>query len=54
MAAAVTEELATQVYRDPDDVNGMAATELTTYVINAELATVFTGKCHQYVGSTDT
>lgn len=45
---AVTEGLATQVYRDPAGVNGMPAAELTARVITTELATVFTGECRQY------
>ncbi|GAB3206996.1 transcriptional regulator, TetR family [Marinactinospora thermotolerans DSM 45154] len=46
--AAVTEGLATQVYRDPAGVNGTPAAELAESLIAAELATVFTGECRQY------
>lgn len=46
--AAVTEGLALQVYRDPAGVNGVSAAELSASVIASELATVFTGECHQY------
>jgi AcrR family transcriptional regulator len=52
--AAVTEGLATQIYRAPDGVHGIPAAELTTSVIGTELATIFTGTCHQYTGSTAT
>jgi AcrR family transcriptional regulator len=45
---AVTEGLATQVYRDPAGVNGVPAAELSASVIAAELALVFTGECRQY------
>ncbi|MFC9970398.1 TetR/AcrR family transcriptional regulator [Spirillospora sp. NPDC127200] len=48
--AAVTEGLAMQVYRDPAGVNGVPAAELATAIIDAELATVFTGRCRQYEG----
>nr|BFE38213.1 TetR/AcrR family transcriptional regulator [Actinomadura rugatobispora] len=46
--AAVTEGLAMQVYRDPAGVNGTPAARLVADVIDAELAAVFTGECHQY------
>lgn len=49
--AAVTEGLATQIYRDSRDLNGVPAAELAAPVIDAELATVFTGECHQYTGT---
>ncbi|WP_052850869.1 TetR/AcrR family transcriptional regulator [Streptomyces avicenniae] len=47
---AVAEGLALQVYRDPGGVEGTPAAELTAAVIDAELATVFTGTCRQYTG----
>ncbi|GAB2971982.1 TetR/AcrR family transcriptional regulator [Streptomyces pseudoechinosporeus] len=50
---AVTEGLAMQVYRDPVGVNGVPAAELSASVIEAELAVVFTGECHQYVTATE-
>ncbi|GAA1526938.1 TetR/AcrR family transcriptional regulator [Actinomadura kijaniata] len=42
--AAVTEGLAMQVYRTPET----ADEPLATSIIRSELATVFTGECHQY------
>ena len=42
--AAVTEGLATQVYRDPAGVPA----DLAASIIESELAAVFTGECHQY------
>lgn len=46
--AAVTEGLALQVYRDPAGVPGVSAADVVASVIDAELATVFTGECRQY------
>jgi hypothetical protein len=51
--AAMIEGLATQVYRDPHDVNGVPTAELAASVITTELATVFTGYCRQYDGKGD-
>lgn len=51
--AALTEGLAMQVYRDPAGVNGTSAADLTASIIDAELATVFTGECRQYDGRAD-
>jgi AcrR family transcriptional regulator len=45
---AVTEGLATQIYRDPTGVNGITAADLVATVIDTELAAIFTGECHQY------
>ncbi|WP_326690306.1 TetR/AcrR family transcriptional regulator [Streptomyces sp. NBC_01795] len=50
---AVTEGLAMQIYRDPAGANGVPAAELSTSIIDAELAAVFTGECRQYVGRAD-
>ncbi|MBA0050135.1 TetR family transcriptional regulator [Streptomyces sp. AJS327] len=49
---AVAEGLAAQVYRDPDGVNELSAAELAASVLTTELATVFTGECRQYAGTT--
>ncbi|TDC04061.1 TetR/AcrR family transcriptional regulator [Nonomuraea longispora] len=46
--AAITEGLAMQVYRDPGGVNGVPAADMSDSIIKNELATVFTGECHQY------
>ncbi len=46
--AAVTEGLATQVYRDPDALDGVRMADLAASVLETELATVFTGECRQY------
>lgn len=46
--AAMIEGLAMQAYRNPTGVNGVAAADLTTSIIDIELATVFTGECRQY------
>lgn len=46
--AAVTEGLAIQVYRDA----GATAVDVTTSIIAAELAAIFTGECRQYADNT--
>ncbi len=46
--AAVTEGLAMHVYRDPAPRNGVPAGRLAASVLDAELATIFTGPCRQY------
>lgn len=49
--AAVTEGLAMQLYRDPGGVGGATAAGLVSSILDAELATVFTGECRQYANS---
>ncbi|MGV9775070.1 TetR/AcrR family transcriptional regulator [Streptosporangium sp. NPDC003464] len=46
--AAVTEGLATQLYREPEGVNAMPAATLVATIAEAELAAIFSGECQQY------
>ncbi|MET8508281.1 TetR/AcrR family transcriptional regulator [Streptomyces sp. NPDC014779] len=46
--AAITEGLALQVYREPENTPETTLTPFVSPLLQAELATVFTGPCHQY------
>ncbi|GAA2636483.1 TetR/AcrR family transcriptional regulator [Actinomadura fulvescens] len=46
--AAVTEGIAMQVYRDPALALAVPTGQLAASILDAELATIFTGQCRQY------